>query len=127
MDSRRINIPDMQQLQKLKILNGESGLANKAYANVNWDGLGLGLTPTNYVYVVNCFKGQKFPQETLITSIIIWCLFFSQTQTYRAQFHSLFSGVGRHSAAREIDRRRRFHNGVDRHSAVMKRDRRRRF
>ncbi|KAH9655414.1 Branched-chain-amino-acid aminotransferase 6 [Citrus sinensis] len=38
---------------------------SEEYANVNWDGLGFGLTPTDYMYIMNCSKGQKFSQGTL--------------------------------------------------------------
>ncbi|KAH9694941.1 Branched-chain-amino-acid aminotransferase 6 [Citrus sinensis] len=44
--------------------DGDSHVSEE-YANVNWDGLGFGLTPTDYMYIMNCSKGQKFSQGTL--------------------------------------------------------------
>ncbi|KAH9694944.1 Branched-chain-amino-acid aminotransferase 6 [Citrus sinensis] len=45
--------------------DGDSSHVSEEYANVNWDGLGFGLTPTDYMYIMNCSKGQKFSQGTL--------------------------------------------------------------
>ncbi|KAL9415396.1 hypothetical protein AB3S75_043647 [Citrus x aurantiifolia] len=39
-------------------VNGES-------ANINWDDLGFGLIPTDYMYIMNCSKDQHFSQGTL--------------------------------------------------------------
>lgn len=36
------------------------------YANVDWDNLGFGLVPTDYMYIMKCSKGESFEQGQLI-------------------------------------------------------------
>ncbi|KAH9694970.1 putative branched-chain-amino-acid aminotransferase 7 [Citrus sinensis] len=38
---------------------------NGEYAKINWDVLGFGLIPTDYMYIMNCSKDQHFSQGTL--------------------------------------------------------------
>ncbi|KAJ0077766.1 hypothetical protein Patl1_37283 [Pistacia atlantica] len=38
---------------------------NREYANVNWDELGFGLTPTDYMYIMKCSKEENFSPGTL--------------------------------------------------------------
>jgi branched-chain amino acid aminotransferase len=35
------------------------------YANVDWDNLGFGLVPTDYMYIMKCSKGENFEQGQL--------------------------------------------------------------
>ncbi|KAJ0011433.1 hypothetical protein Pint_33576 [Pistacia integerrima] len=38
---------------------------NREYANINWDELGFGLTPTDYMYIMKCSKEENFSPGTL--------------------------------------------------------------
>ncbi|KAH9694950.1 Branched-chain-amino-acid aminotransferase 2 [Citrus sinensis] len=38
---------------------------NGKSANINWDNLGFGIIPTDYMYIMNCSKDQHFSQGTL--------------------------------------------------------------
>ena len=42
-----------------------SSHVNGEYAKINWDVLGFGLIPTDYMYIMNCSKDQHFSQGTL--------------------------------------------------------------
>ncbi|KAH9655432.1 Branched-chain-amino-acid aminotransferase 2 [Citrus sinensis] len=42
-----------------------SSNVNGEYAKINWDVLGFGLIPTDYMYIMNCSKDQHFSQGTL--------------------------------------------------------------
>ncbi|XP_062158402.1 branched-chain amino acid aminotransferase 1, mitochondrial-like isoform X2 [Alnus glutinosa] len=56
-------------------IGGYYGLASQAssslqqvdaeYANVDWDNLGFGLVPTDYMYIMKCSKGEDFEQGQL--------------------------------------------------------------
>ncbi|XP_058735538.1 branched-chain-amino-acid aminotransferase 6-like [Vicia villosa] len=43
----------------------ESGLG-ESHADMNWEGLGFSLTPTDYMHVMKCSKGEKFSQGSLV-------------------------------------------------------------
>jgi len=43
---------------------GNSGA--EKYANFNWDELGFGLVPTDYMYVMKCCEGENFSHGSLI-------------------------------------------------------------
>lgn len=42
-----------------------SGLGEN-HGDMNWEGLGFSLTPTDYMHVMKCSKGEKFSQGSLI-------------------------------------------------------------
>ncbi|KAK9183839.1 hypothetical protein WN943_024184 [Citrus x changshan-huyou] len=42
-----------------------SSHVNGKSANINWDNLGFGIIPTDYMYIMNCSKDQHFSQGTL--------------------------------------------------------------
>ncbi|KAL5787943.1 hypothetical protein ACOSP7_004892 [Xanthoceras sorbifolium] len=54
---------DDQQVseQTINSTNGKKEL----YANVKWDELEFALTPTDYMYIMNCSKGENFSHGTL--------------------------------------------------------------
>lgn len=43
----------------------ESDRGHADYANVNWDELGFGLMPTDYMYIMKSFRDDKFSQGEL--------------------------------------------------------------
>lgn len=44
----------------------KNSFTGEDYADVNWEGLGFSLVPTDYMYMMKCAKGEKFSQGTLI-------------------------------------------------------------
>lgn len=42
-----------------------SGLG-ESHGDMNWEGLGFSLTPTDYMHVMKCSKGGKFSQGSIV-------------------------------------------------------------
>ncbi|KAL4334977.1 hypothetical protein GQ457_07G024660 [Hibiscus cannabinus] len=59
---RRYTPPPASSLQ---IATRPSAYSDDEYADVDWDKLGFGLTPTDYMYVMRCSKDEDFKQGRL--------------------------------------------------------------
>lgn len=46
--------------------DGSQSDMGENYADINWEGLSFSLTPTDYMHVMKCTKGEKFSQGSLI-------------------------------------------------------------
>ncbi|KAK2437129.1 putative branched-chain-amino-acid aminotransferase [Trifolium repens] len=44
----------------------ESDIGENNQPDINWEGLGFSLIPTDYMYIMKCAKGEKFSQGTLM-------------------------------------------------------------
>lgn len=43
-----------------------NGHGENGYAEIDWDSLGFGLTPTDYMYKMKCFENEEFTEGQLI-------------------------------------------------------------
>ncbi|KAK8552067.1 hypothetical protein V6N13_120497 [Hibiscus sabdariffa] len=62
---RRYTPPPASSLQIAAQPSAYSGNSDDEYADVDWDKLGFGLTPTDYMYVMRCSKDEDFKQGRL--------------------------------------------------------------
>ncbi|XVF64255.1 hypothetical protein PTKIN_Ptkin09bG0153600 [Pterospermum kingtungense] len=54
-----------QAASSLRVASQSSAYSDEEYADVDWDKLGFGLTPTDYMYIMKCSKDEKFQQGRL--------------------------------------------------------------
>ncbi|KMT03235.1 hypothetical protein BVRB_8g197820 [Beta vulgaris subsp. vulgaris] len=47
-------------------LSPTNGHGENGYAEIDWDSLGFGLTPTDYMYKMKCFENEEFTEGQLI-------------------------------------------------------------
>ncbi|EEF52220.1 branched-chain amino acid aminotransferase, putative [Ricinus communis] len=61
---QRVNKPSANFIFALFLLGGSSD-GEDEYANLDWDNLGFGVTPTDYMYLMKCAKDGSFVQGQL--------------------------------------------------------------
>ncbi|XWS14843.1 hypothetical protein CRYUN_Cryun35bG0043300 [Craigia yunnanensis] len=54
-----------QAASSLRVASQSSAYSDDEYADVDWDKLGFGLTPADYMYVMRCFKDENFKEGCL--------------------------------------------------------------
>ncbi|XVF39740.1 hypothetical protein PTKIN_Ptkin01aG0057000 [Pterospermum kingtungense] len=54
-----------QAVSSLQVASQPSAYSDDEYADVDWDKLGFGLTPADYMYVMRCSKDQNFKRGRL--------------------------------------------------------------
>jgi hypothetical protein len=62
----KVNIINFKFFDNTFLYEKCSDIGENNQPDINWEGLGFSLIPTDYMHVMKCAKGEKFSQGTLM-------------------------------------------------------------